>query len=551
MVQGGTPSFDAGVPARVIADRYRLHTPIGAGGMGEVWQAYDERLDRRVAVKMMLAESPVPPGFQGAAFEETLQIRRARFLREVQITAGIEHLGVPAVYDTGVDEASGRLFVVMQLLQGRELQTFIDETDYESETVPVSWAAAVGAQIASVLDTVHHHDVVHRDIKPANLMLTPGGVVKVLDFGVAALRGVGTLPRLTQVGMTVGTPPYMSPEQSLANAVGPAADVYALACVLHELLTGKPPFIPDDSRSHMWHHVHTQPPPIRVLRPDAPADIEKLLLGMLTKESEQRMDAMAVYDALLPFVHASTGTPATTDEGILDPRLPFLRPFGGRAPSSRVAPSYTPTVVIPSPLAPPPAAAPQGPEPGPAALTEQEADAVSDRAAQLAQDGQFTQAADALAEAIARAADPELREGMQFSLAQVKFLAGSHREALALFEPLAHHYTDRYGAGDEQAQLCWYYAAQCRMELGEATAAIQAFNHVSESTPEPDDEDATNRYLDVLARLMSLHAAAESLPQALHVGDWLRSETVRLRGSDWPGLGQIDTYLRCLRQDLG
>ncbi|WP_234430502.1 protein kinase domain-containing protein [Streptomyces sp. NRRL F-4489] len=541
------PNSDAGIPARVIAGRYRLYTPIGAGGMGEVWQAYDERLDRRVAVKMMLAESPVSPGFRGAAFEETLQTRRARFLREVQITAGIEHLGVPAVYDTGTDEASGRLFVVMQLLQGRELQTFIDETDYENDTVSVSWAAAIAAQIASVLDTVHHHDVVHRDIKPSNLMITPGGVVKVLDFGVAALRGVGILPRLTQVGMTVGTPPYMSPEQSLANAVGPAADVYALACVLYELLTAKPPFSPDDNRSHMWHHVHTPPPPIRSLRPDVPVDIEKLLLAMLTKESEQRMGAMEVYDALLPFIHDTAGTLAATDDGVLDPRLPFLRPFGGRARSTGVAASYTPTVVVPSPVAVPPAAA----QSGPSALTEKEADAISDRAARLAQEGQLTQAADALDEAIARAADPELREGMQFNLAQVKFLAGSHREALALFEPLAHEYTNRYGGDDEQAQLCWYYAAQCRMELGEASAAIRAFDQVAEITPAPEDEDAINRYLDTLARLVSLYAAAEDLPQALEVGDRLRSETSRLRGSDWPGLAQIDAYLSRLRQDLG
>ncbi|MFE7558524.1 protein kinase [Kitasatospora sp. NPDC057500] len=546
MVHGTLPS-EPGEPARVIAGRYRLHTPIGAGGMGEVWQAYDERLDRRVAVKMMLAESPVPPGFQGAAFEETLQTRRARFLREVQITAGIEHLGVPAVYDTGTDEASGRLFVVMQLLQGRELQTFIDETDYECETVPVSWAAAVGAQIASVLDTVHHHDVVHRDIKPSNLMITPGGVVKVLDFGVAALRGVGTLPRLTQVGMTVGTPPYMSPEQSLANAVGPAADVYALACVLHELLTGKPPFTPDDSRSHMWHHVHTPPPPIRSLRPDVPADIEKLLLAMLTKESEQRMGAMEVYDALLPLVHVNAETLAATGDGVLDPRLPFLRPFGGRARSVGVAASYTPTVVVPSPLVVPAGAA----QAGTAALTEKEADAISDRAARLAQEGQFTQAGDALDEAIARATDPELREGMQFSLAQVKFLAGSHREALALFEPLAHEYTNRYGSDDEQAQLCWYYAAQCRMELGEASAAIRAFEYVAETTPASDDEDAVNRHLDTLARLMSLYAATERLPRALAIGEQLRSETSSLRGEDWPGLAQIDAYIRRLHQDLG
>jgi serine/threonine protein kinase len=168
-------SQDADGPARIIAGRYRLHAPIGAGGMGEVWHAYDERLDRRVAVKMMLAESPVATGLQGEDFEESLQIRRARFLREVRTTASLEHLGIPAVYDTGVDGTTGRLFVVMQLLQGRELQTFIDETDYADTPVPVSWAAAAGAQIASVLDVVHQHDVVHRDIKPSNLMLTPGG----------------------------------------------------------------------------------------------------------------------------------------------------------------------------------------------------------------------------------------------------------------------------------------------------------------------------------------------------------------------------------------
>lgn len=545
MVDGASASGSAAEgPARVIADRYRLRNPIGAGGMGEVWEAYDERLDRRVAVKMMLADSPVSPGLQNAAFEETLQTRRARFLREVRITAGIEHLGIPAVYDTGTDEATGRLFVVMQLLQGRELQTYIDETDHENEEIPVSWAAAVGAQIASVLDTVHDHDVVHRDIKPSNLMVTSGGIVKVLDFGVAALRGVGTLPRLTQVGMTVGTPPYMSPEQSLANAVGPAADVYALACVLYEVLTGHPPFNPEGGNSHMWHHVHTPPPPIRSLRPNVPADIEKLLLAMLTKESEQRMGAMDVYDALLPFAQVSASSFSSADGDALDPRLPFLRPFGGRVRSTGIAVSYTPTVVVPASGTP-------SPEADQAVLTEEEADAISDKAARLAQEGQFTQAADALEEAVARAEDLELRESMQFSLGQVKFLAGSHREALALFEPLARDYASRYGDDDEQAQLCWYYVAQCRMELGEATAAMQAFNRVSEVPPAAADEDAVNRYLDALARLMSLYAARGSLPQALEIGERLRTETSRLRGSDCPDLEQIDTYLRRLREDLG
>ncbi|MBV9026841.1 MAG: protein kinase [Streptomycetaceae bacterium] len=547
----GAPTFDAGEPARVIAGRYRLHTPIGAGGMGEVWQAYDERLDRRVAVKMVLAESPAPPGLQGAAYEETLQTRRARFVREVQITAALEHLGVPAVYDTGTDPASGRLFVVMQLLQGRELQTFIDESDYTDDPVDVSWAAALGAQIASVLDTVHQHNVVHRDIKPSNLMLTPGGVVKVLDFGVAALRGVGTLPRLTQAGMTVGTPPYMSPEQSLANAVGPAADVYALACVLYELLTGQTPFTADGSRSYAWHHVHTPPPPIRTLRPDIPADVEKLLLAMLTKESEQRMSAMDVYDALLPFVRTtSTPTALLSDDVGIDPRLPFVRPFGGRARPPAVASAYTPTLVLPIPPTAPQLTGAEEQPSDPASLTEQEVDAVSELAARLAQEGQFTQAADALAEATVRISDPELREGIQFALAQVKFLGGRHHEALTLFEPLARTYTDRYGNYDEQAQLCWYYAAQCWMELGESTAAIQAFDHYIQTKPNSDDEDAVNRHLDALSRLMSLYAATENLPAALESGKRLRAETSRLRGGDWPGLTQIDAYLDRIRRYL-
>jgi serine/threonine protein kinase len=538
----GTPVPDPGNAgqARVIAGRYRLRQPIGTGGMGEVWEAYDERLDRRVAVKMMLADSPVPPGLHNPAFEETLQTRRARFLREVRITAGIEHLGIPAVYDTGADENTGRLYVVMQLLHGRELQTYIDETDLDDEPVPLSWAAAVGAQIASVLDTVHDHDVVHRDIKPANLMLTTGGIVKVLDFGVAALQGVGTLPRLTQVGMTVGTPPYMSPEQSLANTVGPAADVYALACVLYEILTGQPPFTPEGGTSHMWHHVHTTPPPIRTLRDSIPADIETLLLAMLTKEAEQRLAAMDVYDALLPYAQSTTDGQPPLDGDAFDPRLPFLRPFGGRSRTTR------PAV--------PPASTPAAPSPetaGKAALTDDEMDAISEKAANLAGEGQFTQAADALEDALARADDPELRDAVRFSLAQVRFLAGSHRDALALFEPLAHHYTTAYGDDDEQAQLCWYYVAQCRMELGEATAAIQAFDHVSDSPPPAVDEDAVNRYLDTLARLMSLHTLRGNLPQALETGERLRAETSRLRGRDWPGLRQIDAYLDGLRDDLG
>ncbi|MFH8397672.1 protein kinase [Streptomyces anulatus] len=530
---------DAAVPSRVLAGRYRLNRPIGAGGMGEVWHAYDERLDRRVAVKMMLADVRGQDGASpGTWSREVLRTRRDRFLREVRTTAAVEHLGIPAVYDTGIDDLSGRLYVVMQLLTGRELQAVVDETDHESGPLPVSWVAAAGAQIASVLDEVHRHDVVHRDIKPANLMLTRGGVVKVLDFGVAALLGFGTNPRLTQEGMTVGTPAYMSPEQSLANAVGPAADVYALGCVLYELLTGQPPFRGDGNRSYAWHHVRTPPRPVRGSRPDVPADVERLLLAMLEKEPEGRLDAAAVYEALLPWVHADdTGYRAGWE---LDPRRPFHQPFGG--PPGRQRPGYTPTEVALAALVT------DEPVSDQSALTDREADEVADEAARLAEDGQFTQASDLLTEAIARAGATGLREDLLFSLAQVRFLGGAHREAAGHFEDAGRAYAARFGTDDEQALLCRYFTAQCRMELGETTAAVDAFRAYVAGSPGPDDVAAVDRHLDALASLARLYASTERMAEALSAAAELREATRRLRGPQAPELADIDGYLARLRR---
>ncbi|MET8184053.1 serine/threonine-protein kinase [Streptomyces sp. NPDC005336] len=529
------PLQDAAEPSRVIAGRYRLDRPIGASGMGEVWHAYDERLDRRVAVKMMLTDVRGVPGVPGFGAAEALQNRRDRFLREVRTTATIEHLGIPAVYDTGVDDVSGRLYVVMQLLRGREVQTFIEENDYATEPLPISWAAAAGAQIASTLETVHRHDVVHRDIKPANLMLTPDGVVKVLDFGVAALLGSGIHPRLTQEGMTVGTPPYMSPEQSLANAVGPASDIYALACVLYELLTGKPPFTTDADGSCTWHHVRTPPPLIRTLRPDVPEELERLLLGMLDKEPERRLDASQVYDALLPWVHGQDTARTTQPE--FDPRQPFSRPFSrpSSGPPKRPSPrAYTPTEVVPVPSDAAEAVAP---------LTDQEADDVSDVAARLAHEGNFAQAADLLQDAIVRAGDTVLRNDLLFSLAQVKFLAEIYSEAVDHFAEAEAAYTERYGAEDSQAQLCRYYVAQCRMSLGESTAAIEAFRSYAAREPDPTDAEAVDRYLDALMSLTRMHAARERFSDAVAAAGDLREATRRLRGPNAPELADIEGFL--------
>ncbi|MEU6224230.1 serine/threonine-protein kinase [Streptomyces sp. NPDC047042] len=544
MGDGTAPAQDEGQPERRLAGRYRLSTLLGAGGMGEVWQAYDESLDRRVAVKMMLDEQPHVYAVRTAAHREAMETRRRRFLREVRTTAGLhEHPGIPAVYDTGFDEASGRLYVVMQLLRGRELQTLINETDYDYEPLPLAWAAAIGAQIASTLDEVHRHDVVHRDIKPANLMLTPGGVVKVLDFGVAALVGSGSNPHLTQPGMTVGTPAYMSPEQSLANAVGPAADIYALACVIYQLLTGHTPFTEADGKSVTWHQVNSDAPAVGELRPDVPGDLERLLLGMMEKDPEDRLSAATVYETLLPL--ATQGIPAGTsppvaDGGLeLDPCTPFTRPFGGSVRRGRGRPrAYTPTV--------PDASLEAAPSTLP--LSEAEAEEAADRASEFVAQKQFTQAADVLTDVLARATDNALTDDLTLSLAHVKFLAGTFSEALGLFQAARKGLARRFGTDDVEARRCLYYEAECRMELGEATAAVTAFTSYTQEAPDEDDEDAVDRHLEALAQIMRLEAGSERFSQAQAAAITLRDATRRYRGLRAPELADINGFIQRLRR---
>ncbi|MFD0820337.1 serine/threonine-protein kinase, partial [Micromonospora zhanjiangensis] len=308
--------------ARVIADRYRLEHPIGQGGMGEVWSGYDLRLDRRIAVKLMK-----PPSGLAAVDPDAADTARKRFLREVRTTAGLNHVGIPAVHDTGVDDVSGDLYLVMQLLRGAELHDLIGEADYDSEPPSVAWAAAIGTQIAAVLTEVHRLSVVHRDIKPRNVFVTPGGVVKVLDFGIAALLDGGDASRLTRVGMTVGTPPYMSPEQVLASQIGPPSDLYSLGCVLHEMLTGRPPFEETTGVSVRYQHINSTPPTVRMARPDVPGAVDELIRALLHKTPERRPTSDEVYDLLLPYSlgppRHRDGRPGGGPRDDLDPTRPF------------------------------------------------------------------------------------------------------------------------------------------------------------------------------------------------------------------------------------
>ena len=205
---------------RRLAGRYRIDGPLGRGGMSEVYFGYDERLDRRSRSSCSGRRRYVPAAPDSPEAVEILDALdrdQRRFLREIRIdrAAGtarharrLRHRrGRPAGRDA-------QLWLVMQLLRGSTLETLLDGASFAgSDTPSVAWAAAIAAQVAAVLADVHRVDIVHRDIKPANVMVTDGGLVKVLDFGIAILRGASALPRLTQVDRTVGTPAYMSPEQ--------------------------------------------------------------------------------------------------------------------------------------------------------------------------------------------------------------------------------------------------------------------------------------------------------------------------------------------------
>ena len=515
--------------ARVIAGRYRLDRPIGQGGMGEVWAGYDIRLDRRIAVKLMKpppvpAPRGAPGGLAGAWRAEQAQAAenaRLRFLREVQTTAALAHPGIPAVHDTGTDEVTGDLYLVMQLLTGAELADLIAEHDYGSSAPPLAWAAAIAAQVAAVLSEVHRLSVAHRDIKPRNLFLTPGGIVKVLDFGVAALLGAGELIKLTMTGQTVGTPPYMAPEQALASAVGPPADLYALGCVLHEMLTGQLPFTPSDGVSVQWHHVHTPPPPVRAIRPDIPAPVETLILKLLSKSPDERPGPDEVYDTLLPYAHADM---AGLARGELDPTRPFIRPMA--ATPRRGTPA-------PAPLA----------TAGPTTLSPSEAQAITEQAAELAQAGQFSQATDILTAAIGRcAADDALADELRFSLANVLFVAGSYRRALTEFEAAGARFAERYGAADALVLDCRYYAATCRAALGENTEALAAFRaFLADWSPTADTHD--ERLLDARRQVGLLLASAGHHEEAVTSMQDLRRDLIAKCGESSAEVAEVAALL--------
>ncbi|MFG3345689.1 serine/threonine protein kinase [Streptomyces sp. NPDC048018] len=261
---------------QLLGDRYRLLRPLGEGGMGQVWEARDETLGRPVAVKVI---SRLAGG--GSRGDQA----RRRFLREARITARLQHPNIVTVHDLGEtgtgDERAP--FLVMEIVRGEGLDSMLGRG-----AVALPDAARWGAQICEALTEAHDAGILHRDIKPSNIFVTPSGTVKVLDFGIARAAGpLPTVDRLTATGLIVGSPAYMAPEQA-RGLPEPGSDLYALGCLLYELITGRLPFQAPDALGHLSAHLTQEPLPPSSLAAGIPPAWDSLVLRLLHKDPAQR-----------------------------------------------------------------------------------------------------------------------------------------------------------------------------------------------------------------------------------------------------------------------
>ncbi len=282
---------------RLIRERYRLIELIGRGGMGEVWRAHDEELDRKVAVKCLKQLSP-------ASDAQHLRVLRERFRREARVAAGLQHRGITVVHDFGADD--GVLYLVMELLEGRTLAQLL--RDGQGLALPLPDLVDIAEQVAGALAYTHAQGVVHRDLKPANILRLTDGTVKICDFGIARLsHDIGFTSRLTGTGLAMGTPHYMSPEQIAGVELDHRSDLYSFGCVLYELATGAPPFDLNDAWAVLVRHRSTPPDPPRDRRPELPEPMERLILDLLAKEPDDRPQDAAVIGKRLAAVRLQAG----------------------------------------------------------------------------------------------------------------------------------------------------------------------------------------------------------------------------------------------------
>ncbi|WP_330297497.1 protein kinase domain-containing protein [Streptomyces sp. NBC_00503] len=307
MSQDGTQGQYAG--GSLAGGRYQLRDLLGEGGMASVYLAYDSALDRQVAIKTLHSELGREASF------------RERFRREAQAVAKLSHTNIVSVFDTGEgvvsfadpSAADGGVmpYIVMEYVEGQPLGSVLDADVRQYGAMPADKALKVTADVLAALESSHEMGLVHRDIKPGNVMMTRRGVVKVMDFGIARAMQSG-VTSMTQTGMVVGTPQYLSPEQALGRAVDARSDLYSVGIMLFELLTGRVPFVADSALGMAYAHVQEEPvAPSSINRSVTPA-MDALVARALKKNPNERFPtAAAMLDEVARVAGAGhTGAPA-------------------------------------------------------------------------------------------------------------------------------------------------------------------------------------------------------------------------------------------------
>jgi len=271
-----------------ISDRYEIIKELGRGGMATVYLAMDVKHEREVAIKVLLPELSATIGAE-------------RFEREIKVAAKLQHPNILGLFDSG--EAGGLLFYVMPFVKGESLR---DRLDREGQ-LPVEDAIQLTLEVADALGFAHQQNIVHRDIKPENVMISNGHAL-VADFGIARAVEEGGAAKLTQTGMAVGTPVYMSPEQAVGEKVGPTADIYSLGCMLYEMLAGEPPFTGKNATQIMARHAMEQVPSVRIVRQSVPEEVEEAIFAALGKSPADRPQTCAQFTEILGMPLGATST---------------------------------------------------------------------------------------------------------------------------------------------------------------------------------------------------------------------------------------------------
>ena len=324
--------------AAALSDRYRIERELGAGGMATVYLAEDLKHHRKVAIKVLRPELAAVIGAE-------------RFLAEIRTTANLQHPHILALIDSG--DTDGMLWYVMPYVEGESLRDRITR----EKQLPVADAVRIATEVAGALDYAHRHKVIHRDIKPENILLHDGSAL-VADFGIALAASSGASTRMTETGMSLGTPHYMSPEQAMGEReITARSDVYALGCVTYEMLVGEPPFNGPTAQAIIARVMTDAPRTLTGQRKSIPPGVEAAVFTALEKLPADRFATAAEFAAALADRSYTTATTAarapartTGNRSAVDPlrrrrdrhgdlRCPLVAPAAGDVPATWSAPS--------------------------------------------------------------------------------------------------------------------------------------------------------------------------------------------------------------------